>query len=183
MFGVKKNHWAQEKERMAGMTFLEKLDHIWTYYREYLWIVVVAVILIAAIITSTINLIFKDQVVTGIAVNITFEQAGYNYLTEDYAEELGVNPRWEEVKLEYTAFGSLADQSNSEQNYYAAMTVVGEVGAKMLDYIILDKDGMEFYITQGVYMDLREFFTEEELAQLKAEDRLIYATEEGSDDH
>ena len=41
---------------------------------------------------------------------------------------------------------------------------------------------MEFYIIQDVYMDLREFFTEEELAQLDAENRVIYAQQEGEND-
>ena len=41
---------------------------------------------------------------------------------------------------------------------------------------------MEYYITQDVYMDLREFFTQEELDQFAAEDRLVYAQEEGSED-
>lgn len=177
-----KNHWAKEKDRLREMTFREKVDHIWTYYREYLWVVAVAVIVIGATVTSTINLLFKEPVVTGIAVNITLEQAGYNYLTEDYGETLDINPRWDIVKLEYTAFGDLSDPTNSEQNYYAAMTVVGEVEAEMLDYIILDKEGMLFYIEQNIYMDLREFFTAEELAQLAKENRLFYAQQEGSED-
>ena len=166
---------------MRPMTWSKRIDHLWTYYREYLWVVALAVILLGAVISSLINL-SKDTLVTGMVVNITVEQKGMNYLAEDYAAYIGANPRREKVKLEYTAFGSLEDPAKSEQNYYAAMTVVGEVSAKMLDYLILDKAAMEFYITQGVYMDLREFFTPEELAQLEAENRVIYAQEEGSED-
>lgn len=176
-----KEKWAEEVERMKPMTGRQRIDHLWTYYSEYLWIVAVVVILLGAVISSLFNLT-KETVVTGIMVNVTVEQEGMNYLEQDYAEYIQANPRRQKIKLEYTAFGSLADQSNSEQNYYAAMTVVGEVSAKMLDYIILDKAGMEFYITQSVYMDLRNFFTEEEIAQFAAEDRLVYAQEEGSDD-
>lgn len=176
-----KELWAEEVERMKPMTWPKRIDHLWTYYREYLWIGAVVVILLGAMITSLFNLT-KETVVTGMMVNITVEQEGMNYLEREYAEYIGANPRRENVKLEYTAFGTLEEQANSEQNYYAAMTVVGEVSAKMLDYIILDKAGMEFYISQGVYLDLREFFTPEELSQLEAENRLIFAQEEGSDD-
>lgn len=176
-----KTQWAEEKARMEPMTTKQRIDHLWTYYKEYLWVAVLAVILIGAMISSLINL-SKTEVVTGILVNMTVEQEGMNYLSEDYAKKIGADPFWDEVKVEYTAFTALTDQSNSEQNYYAAMTVVAEVSAEKLDYMILDKVGMEFYITQGVYMDLREFFTEEEIAQFAAEDRLIYAQEEGSED-
>lgn len=180
-FAKLKQGWAQEQQRMENMNWKQRIDHLWTYYKEYLWIAAVVLILLCAMVSSFINL-GKDVLVTGMMVNLTIDQTGYNYLSEDYAEKIGAKPGREEVRLEYTAFDPLADQANSEQNYYAAMTVVGEVSAKMLDYIILDKVGMEFYITQGVYMDLREFFTEEELEQLAAEDRLIYAQEEGSED-
>lgn len=176
-----KEKWAEEVERMKPMTWPDRIDHLWTYYREYLWVVALVVILLGAVISSLVNLT-KETVVTGMMVNITVEQQGMNYLEREYAEYLEVNPNRQKIKLEYTAFGALEDQANSEQNYYAAMTVVGEVSAKMLDYLILDKAGMEFYITQSVYMDLREFFTAEELAQFEAEDRLIYGQEEGSEE-
>ncbi len=176
-----KELWAEEKERMKPMSTKKRIEHLWTYYSEYLWIVAVVVILLGAVISSAINLT-KDTLVTGMMVNITIEQEGYNYLETGYAEKINTDKKRQLVKLEYTAFDPLSDDAASEQNYYAAMTVVAEVSAEKLDYIILDKVGMEFYITQAVYMDLREFFTEEELAQFAAEDRLIYAQEEGSED-
>ena len=176
-----KKHFAEEKERMAPMTRKQKLEHLWLYYSEYLWIVAVVVILIGAMISSSFNLA-KNNIVTGILVNMTIDQKGMNYLGEDYARHIDADPFWDEVRVEYTAFTTLTDQANSEQNYYAAMTVTAEVSAKKLDYMLLDKVGMEFYITQDVYMDLREFFTEAELEALAAENRLIYAQEEGSDD-
>lgn len=177
-----KEGWTKEKERMAPMTGKQKLEHLWTYYSEYLWIVGVVVILLAAMINSVINLATKSTVVTGIMVNFTITQDGHNYLAQDYAEKIGAKEGRELVNLEYTVFDLMADESASDQSYYAAMTVVAEVAAKKLDYILLDKAGMEFYITQAVYMDLREFFTPEEIEQFASEDRLIYAQEEGSED-
>ena len=177
-----KTGWDAEVERMKPMTGKERLEHLWMYYSEYLWIVAVVVILLGAVIGSTINLLTKTNVVTGIMVNFTITQEGHNYLAEDYAEKIGAKEGRELVNLEYTVFDLMSDASASEQSYYAAMTVVAEVSAQKLDYILLDKAGMEFYITQAVYMDLRNFFTEEEIAQFAAEDRLIYAQEEGETD-
>ncbi|MBR4864072.1 MAG: hypothetical protein IKU07_05795 [Oscillospiraceae bacterium] len=177
-----KEHFAKEKERMKPMTGKERAEHLWMYYSEYLWVVGVVVILLGAVITSLFNLMTKTTVVTGIMVNFTITQEGHNYLAEDYAEKIGAKEGRELVNLEYTVFDLLSDASASEQSYYAAMTVVAEVSAQKLDYILLDKPGMEFYITQSVYMDLREFFSPEEIAQFAAEDRLIYAQEEGSED-
>ena len=174
-----KAHFAKEKERMAPMTTRQKIDHIWTYYKDYMWIGAVVAILLGAMTSSLINL-GKTDVVTGIMVNLTLDQKGMNYLQEDYHAHIGADPFWDRVKVEYTAFTALTDESNSEQNYYAAMTVVAEVSAEKLDYMILDKVGMEFYITQAVYMDLRNFFTEEELAEFESKGMLINAQREDS---
>ncbi len=173
--------WKHLGEQLKPMTWGERLDHLWTYYKEWLWIGSVVVILICTAVSSVIN-ILKDVQVTGMMVNLTIEQEGYNYLSSDYAKKIGADSVWEEVRLEYTVFETMTAESAAEENYYAAMTVVAEVSAKKLDYIILDKPGMEFYITQDVYMDLREFFTEEEIEQFAREDRLVYAQEEDSED-
>jgi len=166
--------------QLKPMTWPERLDHCWTYGKEYLWIAAVVIILLGAMVTTTLNW-FRESVVTGIMVNLTIEQEGVNYLSSDFEEKIGIDGYWKEARMEYTAFSSMTAESQTEQNYYAAMTVYAEVAAKKLDYMILDKTGMEFYINQDVYMDLAEFFTEEEIAGFEAENRLIYAQEEDTD--
>ena len=54
------------------------------------------------------------------------------------------------------------------------MNLVARVSEQLLDYALLDKYAMEYYMGQDVYLDLREFFTAEELAALEAEKRLMY---------
>ena len=48
--------------------------------------------------------------------------------------------------------------------------------------MILDKFALEYYIAHEVYMDLRDVFSEEELAALAAEDRVIYAQQAGQEE-
>ena len=171
--------WVKLLSDLKPMTWRKRLEHLWEYYREYLWIVAVVVIFLCATVTSIINL-STDTVVRGMLVNIAIDQEGYNYLSEDYAEKLGVS-KGEKVALTHTNFKSLEDPTSTEDNAYAAMAVTNEVSAQILDYIILDQMSMEFYLNQGVYMDLEEFFTEEELAAIPRE-CLVYGREEGSTD-
>lgn len=165
---------------LKPMTFKQRVEHLWMYYKDYLWVVALVVIFICAGITSFINQ-GKEVLVSGMMVNITIEQEGYDYLSVDYFEELGAKEGKQVVELEYTNFSSLEDPTSSEDNYYASMVVIGKVSGRFLDYMILDKFGMEFYITQDVYLDLREFFTEDELAELEQKRMLIYAQEEGQE--
>lgn len=158
---------------MKPMTFKEKVEHLWMYYKEYLWVaglVFMALALVVTIITSRT----KTTLVSGIMANITITQDGYNYLSSEYQEHLGGDKK-HIVELDYTKFGDMLDAGSGEDGYYSAMVLTARVSGGLLDYMLLDKYALEYYITQEVYMDLRQFFTAEELAALKAENRLIYA--------
>ena len=50
-----RKHFAQEKVNLKQMTFKEKLDHIWSYYKEYMFIALVLIIIIVVIISAAMN--------------------------------------------------------------------------------------------------------------------------------
>ena len=164
------------KQELKSMTFRQKVDHLWTYYKAYFLVSLPILLVIVGLIAAPLSQ--KDKVVTGVMVNITIDQAGYNYLSTDYEEYLQLSKK-QAVGLEYTSFDDLTTSTNSEQNYYAAMTVIAEVSAKKLDYMILDGTGMQFYATQEVYGDLSTIFTQEELDYFAENDLLVYCLEEG----
>lgn len=171
--------WNKLMSDLKPMTWKQRIDHLWTYYKEWVWIAAVVIIVMIGIISSFIQA-GKDVVVTGMLVNISITQEGHNYLQEDYFAHVGADEKNDIVRLEYTNFESLADPTNNENNYYSAMALIAEVSATTLDYIIQDELALEFYIYQDVYMDLEEFFTPEEIEALAG--KLIYAEEEDSDD-
>ena len=163
---------------LKPMTFKQKCEHLWEYYKEWL--------LIALIILAGLNLAGtiiaqqqKDIMVSGMMVNISMDQRGMYYLTRDYATHLGATSKNQVAELDYTSFGDPLDPENGENSLYASMILPSRVTGAMLDYMILDKFAMEYYIAQDLYMDLRDFFTEEELAKLEAEKRIIYEQMEG----
>lgn len=162
------------RDEMKPMTWKQRLDHLWTYYKEYLWFVALAVIVICVIVTGAINA-SKDVIAGGMLVNISIDQEGFDYLSTEYREHLG-GVGGQIVELDYSNFSSLADPTSSEDNAYASMILPARVESGDLDYILLDQFAMEYYITQGVYLDLRTFFTQEELDALGG--KVIYARQE-----
>lgn len=164
------------RDEMKPMTWKQRVDHIWTYYKEYIGLVALLLFVTVGLISSMITgQERRNSLVTGIMVNIVVDQEAKNYLTLDYAKHMGVAET--KVKLENTDFSDLTTDL-SEENYNASMIIVNEVSAKMLDYMIMDKLAMEFYTAQEVYLDLREFFTLEELQQFAANDQLVFCLEE-----
>lgn len=156
---------------LKPMNWKQRIDHIWTYYKEWMFLSALGIVIVCAIIGSAINA-NREILVSGMMVNISIDQEGYDYLSDDYFEDLGGKTGKQLVELEYSNFSNLEDLTKYQENYAATTVLIGLVSAKRLDYVILDQAGMEFYIGQNVYMDLTEFFTEEEIAELGQ--RVIY---------
>lgn len=163
------------QNNLKAMTWKQRIEHIWEYYKEYMFVAGVFLMIIIGLIAGSISA-GKETVVTGIMVNLTIDQKGYNYLSTDYAQYIGEKDE-EKVRLEYTEFSDLLLDA-SDENYNAAQVVILEVAAKKLDYMILDKLAMEFYTSQEIYLDLRNFFTLEELQEFAEQDLLVFCLEE-----
>lgn len=163
---------------LKPMSFRQKCEHLWEYYKE--WLLVVLVVVMGISLAATIIAEQRKEVlVSGMMVNISMDQRGMYYLTRDYAEYLGATSKNQVAEMDYTNFGDPLDPENGEGSLYASMILPSRITGAMLDYMILDKFAMEYYITQDLYMDLRDFFTAEELEKLEEEKRVIYAQKEG----
>ena len=82
------NEWKKLIDDMRPMTLAQKADHLWTYYKEYLLVLALAVIFLGAGFTM-IKAQTQETLVSGMMVNISISQEGYDYLSVDYLEKLG----------------------------------------------------------------------------------------------
>lgn len=172
--------WLKLLSDLKPMTAKQRAEHIWMYYKEYMLIAFIVLMMIVAIITSFVTA-SQETLASGIMVNIYIDQEGYNYLSTDYFERLGGEEGKEKVSLEYVYFGDLEDPTDTGDGISKVEAVAARVSGQMLDYMILDQYGMETFILYEVYMDLRDFFTQEEFAELEEAGLLIYAQQEGEE--
>ena len=159
-------------EDLRPMSFTQKLDHLWTYYKEYLLIVFMVVLVVCVTVSGLVNN-SKEVLFKGMMVNINMSQQGYNYLTQDYLQALGGDEDHQKVQMDYTNFTSLADPTSTEDNYTRSLLLIARVSGGMLDCALVDQLAFEFYLTQEVYGDLSTLFTQQELEAMG--DRVIYA--------
>lgn len=172
--------WVKLINDLKPMTWKQRVEHIWEYYKYYLLVVFLAGMTLSIFFTMIISR-SKETLVSGIMVNIYMEQEAYNYLTEDYLKDLGGTEGKQIAEMTSVNFGDPFDPTSGEDSYYASQILIARVSGQMLDYMLLDQYGFEYYVAQEVYLDLRKVFTEEELQQWDAEKRLIYAMEEGEE--
>lgn len=163
------------RELMADlkpMTFWEKVDHLWTYYKEFVMIAAMVGLLVAAGISGYINA-SKEYLFNGMMVNISMSQEGYRYVTDDLLAKMGDGDPKQTIMMDYTNFQDLADPTSGEDNYNASLLLIARVSGGLLDCALLDQLAFEFYLTQEAYGDWSTFFTQAELDAMG--DRVIYA--------
>lgn len=169
--------WAKFFNTLKPMTAKQRWEHLWMYYKPHAFCALMVLFILSSALTFIVQQT-KDVLISGMIVNISIQQDGYDYLLDDYHEVLAPGDKSKVVELDYTAFGDMLDGELGEESYYASMIVTARVEGHMLEYMIMDKYALEFYIPQEIYLDLREFFTEDEIAALTAENRLIYVRPE-----
>lgn len=163
------------KVDLRGMTFRQKVDHIWTYFKEVILITVISLIVLIGI---GINVLTpkKELLMGGMCACTYLTAEGENYLMDAYFEELQGNPKKQEVQLYFRSFGEF---STSPQDYDAFQSIIAMMSAEMIDYLLIDDDRLEPFVGYESLMDLREVFTAEELEQFG--DKIRYAQDADED--
>lgn len=167
---------AQLKVDLKTMTFQEKVEHIWTNFKEWILIFTgIFALLIGYIVTLLTN---PQPVLSGYLLNVQLSDAGRTYITEDYFASIGGTKK-QNVHLQSAAYVKEPTGQLVESNYATMTQMAGIIAAESMDFLLADECGMELGITMEAYLDLNEFLTEEELTQWK--ELLIYAKAEGTD--
>ena len=135
-----------------------------------LCVIAVGIFIIIAIVSSAITA-NTNLLLSGDVMNVSMSEEGMTYMDEDYFASLGVRPFMNKVQVVESMY-STAENEDFEYNYSVSSQVVALVSAEMLDFQIISKQALEMFLSEDMYLDLREFFTAEELA--KYEGKIIY---------
>jgi len=165
------------KKNLEGMTFGEKVDHIWTYYKEVFFVLLLGGIILY-IFAWTIFAPKKEVVFGGALCNVSMKQDFYNYLSESYGNRLGLTGH-QVVDIASLVFKAPTLATEVDSSYRQSMSMISMVEAKTVDFMLLDQYAMEFYISHELYLDLREIFTAAELESWG--DKVIKAQPEGGE--
>ncbi len=150
------------KTDLSHMTYKEKLEHIWTYYK---WVipVMLVVIMLVSILAASITNLSKVTMMGGISVNVQLSDDGKAYLVEDYKEYMGLTSKRQSVVLSETYIQKAANAIDYTDNYYALMSLLALCSNEEVDYLILDEEAFEVLLVQGAFLDLTKVYTQEEL--------------------
>lgn len=171
-----KEHFAKLKKDMETMTFKEKLDHIWTYYKYHMLVIFCVTFIVGG---SLYSFFMPREIiaVAGVQCNVKMTTEGYDYLTKDFHKEI-LNNAEGNAKLhsfEFYGEGTVDAVEHTTQAYYS---VTAYVENKELDYMLMDLYSLRYFGSDRLYMDLRDILSAEELAELDEQGVILYEESE-----
>ena len=92
------------RDTLMPMTLPQKLDHLWTYYKESLFAIFLVAVIIAVICTAVVQS-GKETIVSGIAANVYLSEELQEHLTEGYLDEIDAEA-FQQAYLEQIQFSA-----------------------------------------------------------------------------
>jgi len=150
------------------MSFGQKIEHIWEYYRLQIIGIVVILILIVYFVFKALNG-GASTYVSAVFIGGDQEQANESTLLKDFILDNGLNPKSQEVTPTYTGNMDFLNGSTGYNEYQllSALFLSGDV-----DVMVAAEDVTVAFAVNGALADLTKILTPEMLEKYK--DSLVY---------
>ncbi len=156
---AKESNFQKLRRELSAMTFEDKIDHIWRYYKINLLLLVLIPLILIPIVTS----IFRHEpevMLRGNYCNVSLTEEGRTYVTTDYLSYKAVDTEEYTAEAEFTATAGLKMSSANAQGVDGGIAVVAEVAADLLDYIVCDEVALEFLCAQQSFLPVDQVLTQ-----------------------
>lgn len=160
-----KEQWQKLKLELKDMTPKERLEHLWEYYKGVLVIVAIVVLSVAVTISAIISM-GQELRLGGAMINVNMTADGYVMLQDGYFERIGGQEGKDLVELHNMQFRD--PYTTIDQTYALDVheSVISMISGKVLDYVMFDDVALEFFLDPEMLLDLRQLFSQEDLAAL-----------------
>ena len=164
-------------QTLKPMTWKERFDHLWEYYRFTFLVVGAAIVLSIALIVDVVTT-YQNVLFAGVGINVTVSDEGSAKLNGDMLEIYEGDPdKKDAVVLNVGTPASIEEEPNMTQVYAELMRVVSQISAKDLDYLLADKDGLDYFLGAEAGENLNLLVSEEYMKVL--EPYIVWGTLEG----
>ncbi len=145
-----KETFAQLRLDLKTMTFGQKVEHIWTNFKEWILIVGSIVLLLTLYLCSVLTA--KDPVLSVYYLNVGQSSSAATVIGQDFLSTVG-DPDREKVSI---SSGTYRDSDMyAEDNYTLATQLGAMVSAGTLDVVICDSVGLALCQAMDICLDLQ----------------------------
>lgn len=164
------------KSILKPMSWNDRLDYLWTYYKVVLVLALVAAMIIS-IVVSAIQSKQIQNLYSGALINLVVEQEKQDDIINELTDLMHGDGKKRIVKLTDISYIPGNDPEDFEINDAAAMKLAMLVTTGSLDYILTDDGTYAELIARDTYANLQNILTEEQQTQLK--DNMIWREADG----
>ena len=164
---------AENKEALARMNLLQRLDHIFEYYKFPLVLILIAVVALGSVLYY--RLTRKEALLYVAYANVSVGDTLDSALSEDYPRAIGADPRKSEVKLYRNLYLSQdATVQNHEYAYASQLKVMAAMANGQLDVVLMNREAYDI-LSEGGYLLLLKGALGADLSR-RVSDRLVKNT-------
>lgn len=158
------DEFKEERKNIKNQPFKKKLSYFWTYYKWYVLGAILAVAVLASLISGFLNR--TSYALYGAIINgIPFETE--QAFLDDFMDYAGIDRE----KYTVSFNSSLSFEGNA---IGTAEFITVYIAARDLDVIVGDPDSFSRYAYSNVYLDLSKVLDAETMEALSASGRLYY---------
>ena len=159
----------EQQKKLKGKSFREKWDYFWEYYRIHTIVIICSVAALISIVHSIASQ--KDPALDDALVNTYLNQdLDPEAVCADFEQYAQVDT--DEYQVTITTNMDINYEETDQYSYTNLQKLTAMAAARTLDVVISNDAYIDHNMESGIFYDLREYFTEEELARY--EDRLLY---------
>lgn len=136
-----KRWFLNEGKKLAPMTWAQRFDYIWEYFKLQILGLLALIVLIVVGISSSLNA--KPVLLNCLLVNATLTPDGSAYLNEGFASY--VNHPESEVAISANLYIHFNSENPSADEAMTVMAIDARIAAHDVDFILTDESGLEFY--------------------------------------
>lgn len=154
---------AARRAAFRNMSLEKKMEHIRTYY---LWAIVLGLVALAILGSAVHRQLTKREPVVYLGfVNIAVGEELEGRLTDGFLRFLGADAKRQQVYLYRELYLSDdADTLNHEYAYASRMKLMGAVGAKQLDLVLMNREAYDLLSRSGYLEELSPAFFAQDAA-------------------
>lgn len=143
--------WKEDWQAIRSLHGRKRLDHIWTYYKIPIILVLIVVYMAAYI--GYRQATRKEDVLYLALVNVSAGQDLTEDLTAGFLEQQGLSSEKQQV---YFYNGLLLSEDADPQYAYASrMKIMGALAADQLDVVLMDQEARDAFVQEEYLADLR----------------------------
>ena len=154
------DEFREEREKIKNQPLKKKLAYFWCYYK---WFAIIGVLLLVAVVSTVYGILTRtSSALYGVVVN-SYTIGDPDAFMQDFMDYAGID-----TKKYHTVINAslLIGNELDETTLNASQFIMVYMSAQDLDFAVMDADAFGKFTYNGIYLDLRECFDENELAAM-----------------